>query len=105
MVLLGLDILLALDRWDDVANLGIGACRQWPVLDGFFLKTTTALIELKVFQKAKDLLLAGPESFKQKAAYWYDLACCQCRTGEVEQAKKSIVEFFERDEILRMGAL
>ena len=105
VVLLRLDILLALERWDDAVALGTGACRQWPVIDGFFLKTTTALIELKDYQKAKDLLLAGPESLQQKAAYWYDLACCQCRTGEVEQAKKSIVECFNRDEILRMRAL
>jgi hypothetical protein len=50
------------------------------VIDGFFLKTTTALIELKDYQKAKDLLLAGPESLQQQAIYWYDLACCQCMT-------------------------
>ena len=105
VVLLRLDILLALERWDDTVTLGTGACRQWPVIDGFFLKTTTALIELKDYQKAKDLLLAGPESLQQKALYWYDLACCQCRTGEVEHAKKSIVQCFERDEILRLRAL
>ena len=105
VVLLRLEILLALDRWEDAVALGTGACRQWPVIDGFFLKTSTALIELKDYQKAKDLFLAGPESLQQKAIYWYDLACCQCRTGEAEKAKKSITECFERDEILRMRAL
>lgn len=105
VVLLRLDILLALDRWDDAVALGTGACRQWPVIDGFFLKTTTALLELKDYQKAKDLLLAGPESLQQKAVYWYDLACCQCMTGEVEQAKRSLIECFNREEVLRMRAL
>jgi hypothetical protein len=105
VVLLRLDILLALDRWDDAVALGTGACRQWPVIDGFFLKTTTALIELQDYPKAKDLLLVGPESLQQKAVYWYDLACCQCMTGEVEQAKKSIVECFNRDKNQRMRAL
>lgn len=105
VLLLRLDILLGMDRWDDAVALGTGACRQWPVIDGFFLKTTTALIELHEYQKAKDLLLAGPESLQQKAPYWYDLACCQCRTGEVEQAKKSLTECFDRDEVLRMRAL
>ena len=105
VVLLRLDILLALERWDDAVALGTGACRQWPIIDGFFLKTTTALMELNEHQKAMHLLLAGPESLHQKAGYWYDLACCQCRLGEVEEAKKSIGQCFERDEILRMRSL
>jgi predicted Zn-dependent protease len=105
VVLLRMDILLGLERWDDAVALGTGACRQWPVIDGFFLKTVTALMELHDYRKAKALLLAGPESLHQKAAYWYDLACCQCRTGEIEEAKKSIVECFELDKILRMRAL
>lgn len=105
VMLLRLDILLGMDRWDDAVALGTGACRQWPVIDGFFFKTATALIELEDHQKAKLLLLAGPESLQQKALYWYVLACCQCRTGEVEEAKKSIVECFERDKGLRMRAL
>jgi len=105
VVLLRLDILLGMDRWDDAVALGTGACRQWPVIDGFFFKTTTALIELHEYQQAKDLLLAGPESLQQKAPYWYDLACCQCRTGELEGAKKSIVECFERSEAFRLRAL
>ncbi len=105
VVLLRLDILLGLEQWDDAVALGTGACRQWPVIDGFFFKTVTALIELHEYQKAKDLLLAGPESLQQKAPYWYDLACCQCRTGELEEAKKSIVECFERDQDIRAQAL
>ena len=105
VVLLRLDVLIGLDRLDDAITLGTGACRQWPVIDGFFLKTATALIDLKDYPKAKDLLLASPESLHQKAIYWYDLACCQCMTGEVEQAKKSIWECFERDKVLRMRAL
>ena len=105
VMLLRLDILLGMDRWDDAVALGTGACRQWPVLDGFFLKTATALIELEDHQKAKLLLLAGPESLQQKSLYWYDLACCQCRIGDIEEAKKSIVECFERDKTLRSKAL
>ncbi len=105
IVLLRLDILLGLNRLDDAIALGTSACRQWPVIDGFFLKTATALIDLKDYPRAKDLLLAGPESLHQKAIYWYDLACCQCRTGEVEEAKKSIKECFERSEAFRLRAL
>jgi predicted Zn-dependent protease len=105
VILLRLDILIALDRWDDAVALGTGACRQWPIIDGFFLKTATALMELQDHQKAKLLLLAGPESLHEKAIYWYDLACCQCRTGEIALAKESIVQCFNREESLRMRAL
>lgn len=105
VALLRLDILLALDRWDDAIALGTGACHQWPIIDGFFLKTVTALMELRDYEKGRDLLLAGPESLQQKAAYWYDLACCQCSLGELERAKKSISKCFDLDKGLRMRAL
>jgi predicted Zn-dependent protease len=105
VAVLRLDILLALHRYDDAVALGTGACRQWPIIDGFFFKTATSLMDLGDHQKAKDLLLAGPESLPQKAVYWYDLACCQCRLGEVGQAKQSIIECFNRDANLRHQAL
>jgi predicted Zn-dependent protease len=105
VALLRLDILLALHRYDDAVALGTGACRQWPILDGFFFKTATALMHLGDHAKAKDLLLAGPESLPKKAIYWYDLACCQCKLGEVDQAKKSLSECFNRDDSLRAPAL
>jgi predicted Zn-dependent protease len=105
VALLRLDILLAIHRYDDALALGTGACRQWPIIDGFFLKTATALMELSDHQKARDLLLAGPESLQQKAVYWYDLACCQCRMGDTAEAKKSLSECFDRDNNLRHQAL
>jgi predicted Zn-dependent protease len=105
VILLRLDILLALHRLDDAVALGTGACRQWPAMDEFFLKTATALIDLSDHGKAKDLLLAGPPSIQRHAVYWYDLACCQCKLGEVDGAKKSISECFNLDKKRRMQAL
>jgi predicted Zn-dependent protease len=105
VVMLRLDILLALHRLDDAVALGTGACRQWPVIDGFFFKTATALINLDDHQKAKNLLLAGPPSLQQKAIYWYELARCHGRLGEVDQGRKCLWECINRDKNFRMQAL
>jgi predicted Zn-dependent protease len=105
VISLRLDILLALHRLDDAVALGSGACRQWPSAGHFFAKTAAALIALDDHEKAKALLLAAPSSLKRKAAYWYDLARCQARTGETMAAKKSLGECFKRDKSFRAAAL
>jgi len=97
VVLLRMDILMGLRRFDDAVAIGTGACRQWPVLDGFFVKTVSALINLADYEKAKEMLLTGPESLHQKAAYWFDLSRCHCRLREFDLAKKSISECIGRD--------
>jgi len=78
---------------------------KWPASGDFFLKTASALMELNDHEKAKELLLAGPSSLTKKAVYWYDLARCQCRLGEVNQAKSSLRDCFERDKCFRAQAL
>ncbi len=51
------------------------------------------------------LLGAGPASLRAKAAYWYDMARCQARAGDVDLAKKSLTKCFNRDKGFRMRAL
>jgi predicted Zn-dependent protease len=56
-----------------------------------------ALLDLASYAKAKEILLDGPHSLRQKAAFWFDLARCQCQLGEVEAAMKSIGVCIDRD--------
>ena len=105
IIMLRLDILLALHRLDDAVVLGSGACRQWPVVDGFYIITVAALIGLSEYAKAKDLLLAAPSSLQQKASYWYDLSRCQSQTGDVLSARKSLRECIIRNKRFRAKAL
>jgi predicted Zn-dependent protease len=105
VVALRLDILLSMNRLVDAVALGTGACRQWPSVGGFFLKTGSALIVLGDHEKAKGLLLAAPPSAQTKAAYWYDLARCQGRTDDVDAARKSLWECINRDKGFRARAL
>jgi predicted Zn-dependent protease len=105
VILLRLDILLALHRLEDAVALGTGACRQWPTMASFFVKTVAALMELNDHEKAKDLLLAGPPSLQQKAAYWYNLARCHGRLGDVDRGRKCLWECINRDKNFRAKAL
>lgn len=104
-IALRLDILLAMDRVDDAIALGTGACRIWPQKEAFFLKTAAALMILDDHDKAKGLLWAAPLSLRSRAEYWYDLARCQARTGELEAAKKSLEECIRKDKEFRSRAL
>jgi len=105
VVMLRLDILLALHRLIDAITVGRGACRQWPFVDVFFLKTVTAFMELNDHQQAKDLLLTGPPSLQQKAIYWYIRARCHSRLEDLGEAKKCLQECFNRDLSFRQRAL
>ena len=105
VMLLRLEILIALRRFDDAVALGTGACRQWPRQEGFFLKTVAALIELSDHEKARDLLLAAPSMLRDKAAYWYDLARCHCVLGEVDQSRRCLWECINRDKSYRGRSL
>jgi predicted Zn-dependent protease len=105
VMLLRLDILLALHRFEDAVVLGTGACRQWPLIDGFFLKTASTLIDLADHERARSLLLTGAPSLQQKAVYWYGLARCHGRLGDVDRARKCLWECINRDKNFRAKAL
>jgi len=103
--MLRLDILLALRRFNEAVDLGIGACRQWPTVDGFCTKTAAAVIELDDHDRARGLLLAGPASLLKNASHWYDLARCHGRLGDVDRARKCLWECINRDKGFRSRAL
>jgi hypothetical protein len=86
-------------------NGSTGACRIWPQKEDFFLKTAAALMILDDHEKAKALLWAAPLSLRSRAAYWYDLARCQARTGELEPARMSLQECIRKDKAFRSRAL
>jgi len=100
-LLLRLDILLALGRWEDAIAMGIGGCQKWSDYDSFFLKTASALISFGDWQNSYGLLRNAPETLLKSAEYHYTLARCASRQGLIKDAKNALSECFKLDKSYR----
>jgi len=78
-LLLRLEILLALHRWEDAIAMGVGCCKQWRKYDGFLLKTASAMMSYGDWHHAYGLLKNGPESLHELPEYHYTIARCASR--------------------------
>jgi len=105
VLLLRLDILLALSRWEDVVTMGIGCCSTWCDFDGFFLKTARALIHLNDFGHAYNLLKNAPESLHALPEYHHEVARCAAKQGLRSEARNALQECFNRDKSYRLRVL
>jgi predicted Zn-dependent protease len=94
-----LNVLLALNRWDDAVALGAGCCRAFPSRDEFILRTADALVRLTDYEKALALLKGAPATLRAQAESHYMLA------GLVEDAKKALHDCFKKDKFHRQRAL
>jgi len=104
-LLLRLDILIGLKRWEDAIAMGIGCYRDWSTYDTFFLKTATALIRFGDWQNAYGLLTNAPESLHALPEYHYAIARRVSRQGLIRDAKDALKECFDRDKGYKQRSL
>jgi predicted Zn-dependent protease len=100
-LLLRLDILLALERWEEAVSVGIGCCQKWRNYDSFFMKTATALISFGDWYHSYGLLKNAPETLLKSPEYHYTLARCASRQGLLTNAKEALAECFKLDKSYR----
>lgn len=105
VLLLRMDILLAMERWEDAVVLGAGCCMNWRTHDAFFLRTADALMHLKDDENALVVLKSAPESLQAKPEFHYAIAKCAASIGLVSDAKKALQECFSLDKSYRQRAL
>jgi len=104
-LLLRLDILLALHRWEDAIALGAGCCQSWRKYDDFFLKTASALIGFGDWHNAYGLLKNAPKSLHASPEYHFTLARCASRQGLINDAEIALQACFDRDKSYRQRGL
>ena len=100
-LLLRLDILLALERWEDAIAMGTGCCQKWHDYDSFFMKTATALISFGDWHNSYGLLKNAPETLLKSPEYHYTVARCASRQGLIKDAKRAIAECIRLDKSYR----
>jgi len=66
-----------------------------PVDPVFFINSATCLHELGRTTEARELLLAGPPSLRERPLYHYNLACYEAQLGDLEEARRRLARAVE----------
>jgi len=104
-ILLKIDILAARRKWRDATTLAMDGCAQWPILDSFFLKAGSCLLQQRDYHSAWDMLTIGPDSLTQKPEYYFSMARCEAQLGLYDDARHSLESCFALDGRYRRVAL
>lgn len=98
-------LLVELERWEDGALLGDSLIKLWPLELEFYLKTAYCLHELKRSLEAKLTLESAPQTIRETALYYYNLACYESQLGNLEAAKTLLKKCFSIDPTWREESL
>jgi predicted Zn-dependent protease len=104
-ILLKIDILAGKKKWRKATALAVDGCAQWPILDSFFLKAGSCLLQQRDYHSAWDMLTIGPDSLAQKPEYYFSMARCEAQLGLWDDARASLKSCFDLDKRYREAAL
>ena len=91
-------ILMQAKRWPEALAASLELCRLRPDATSGFIHAAFCLHEQGRTAEAKEKLLAGPESLREEANFYYNLACYECILGNLEPARRHLKRSFELDE-------
>lgn len=98
---LRLAVLMQARRWKAALDESRGLCRIEPERPSGYIHAAFCLHELGETQGARDLLLSGPETLHGEATYHYNLACYECRLGNLDLARMHLERSFQIDKKFR----
>lgn len=98
---LRLVILMQARRWKAALAVGRALCAAAPHKAGGFIHSAFCLHELGQTDAARDLLLNGPEILHAEAIFHYNLACYECRLGNLDVARAHLDRSFQLDKKYR----
>lgn len=100
-----LELLMAMHRWEEGALLAQSLCHLWPSHPEFYIRTAFCLHEMKRTGDAKAVLLNGPQTLKDEATYYYNLACYEAQLDNIKEAKRYLSVCFRMDKRFKAVAL
>lgn len=105
VVVLRVEILQTLKRWEAGAALGRGALAPYPESKALYLVTAYCVRRSENIEAARTILLAGESVLKDEAALHFNLACYECQLGNLEIARQRLAWAFKLDMAYREIAL
>ena len=94
-------VLMHAKRWDAALKASQQLCRVGPELPTGFIHAAFCLHELGRTVDARDFLLGGPSSLHGLATFHYNLACYECRLGQLDLARAHLDRSVQLDKQFR----
>lgn len=94
---LRLVILMQAKRWKAALAAARELCRRDPDKATGFIHAAFCMHELGRTAEARDFLIEGPPALHTEPTFHYNLACYECRLGNVELARMHLDKSFELD--------
>lgn len=94
-------VLMQTKRWPAALTAAQELIRTAPQINMGYIHAAYCLHELGRTDSARDMLLTGPASLHAEPVYYYNLACYQCRLGELESARGYLEKTFALDKKFR----
>jgi len=99
-----LELVMELKQWEEGIELGKSLCKRWPHELEFWFKTAYCQHELKQTVEAKSTLLDAPESIRETALYYYNLACYETQLGDLTAGRQLLEKSCSLDKRFRQDA-
>ena len=97
-------ILMQAKRWKPALAASRELCALVPERPVGFIHASYCLHEMGRTADARELLLAGPEALRTEPTYHYNLACYECRLGQLDLARAHLEKCFTFDKKFRAFA-
>ena len=94
-------ILMKARRWAGALPAARELCRVAPDRNIGYIHYAFCLHELGKTNEARDVLLAGPQSLHSEPTFHYNLACYECRLGNLNEARAHLDRSFQLDKKFR----
>lgn len=97
-------VVMRARRWQEALAVSRRICEIAPDAPAGYVHSAFCLHELGETEMARAVLLSGPPSLMNEPTYHYNLACYECRLGNVEAARAHLDMSVEMDRKFRAYA-
>jgi predicted Zn-dependent protease len=94
-------VLMQAERWREALKVGQQLTKLAPDRNIGYIHTAYCLHEIGHTEKARSILLSGPETLKAEPVFHYNLACYECTLGNKDMARVHLMKSVELDKKFR----
>ena len=100
-----IQLLMGKKKWEQALKIANHLCKCEPMGGEHFISAAFCLHEMKRTREAKEKLLSGPKSLQKRWVFDYNMACYECRLGNIDSAKAYLVVAIKKNPAAHAEAL